>query len=856
MSDEILNSNEHDSPPCLNIEAAPPLEALLGYPELSEADANVFRARHKEHLAACPLCGPQFDIAARRRRKSPAPPIARGSGGTVLGSPRYTWVQWVIAASLVLTCIIFGGAYAREQTEKRKLQNRLSEHERQLEASEKESHARVPIQQAWEILRQPHQDRRQQVQKPIAEAIKRRNALPPDVDRDSMDAEIRSVFAASLAFPTIRIAPDDLSPDLVKLEDSAFLAHLTVILPDATGMAIATKSRPYFWKRGAKPEWMTKLTMEDFVVPGELSPRIDYSPDGKYLAFAPQIGGGLALWDRECTVEKHKLVGADGPGSVVLAVGFHPDSKRLFAVRADGTIPSWKIEDEKITPDQAWPFARKPVSLVAARFSPDNTWLAVADDTGAVTQIASDGTISPTVTLGRKVVALAWSPNNRTIAAALTDGGIRVFEQNATNVVYTVSAFNFALGVRLQFSPDGQFLHAAARGQGGTVYLAQTGEKLAHHSYGGSSFSKDGKWFSGSSTVQVAFVEFVPPSSIRRVAGLSADIAHIAWSKDSRRVVTLDSGFMIRVLDATKSDPFVAQFQVEPNDTLIASMADVALSEDGKQLFYARGGLGKTYAAVFDVESGKELANSRWELPGGFDRAASVASGEFLAVREEAEIVTDAGTKYRTIAHVFRMGKKEPVSERVLRKSEATDISGFTHQFLTSDGRYYAWCGPRHHGPLGTRLVLVIDMRTGETKRTGVDCSGSAPTAILSPDGKRLWFTPLNDKISTMELPNGAATDEVVLPFAIASNLTYVARPRRRSDWMFQLELTRWPIERSWMQISNPDHSVPRGEGSPFSPDGQFLAFGSSSGLFTLVNVRELERKTEEIEKNFRNGRP
>src|SRR5713226_824877 len=65
MPDEILHVSD-ELPRCFDPDTAPTLEQLLAYPQLSAADAQSFRARHRAHISDCPFCGPQFEIAMRR----------------------------------------------------------------------------------------------------------------------------------------------------------------------------------------------------------------------------------------------------------------------------------------------------------------------------------------------------------------------------------------------------------------------------------------------------------------------------------------------------------------------------------------------------------------------------------------------------------------------------------------------------------------------------------------------------------------------------------------------------------------------------------------------------------------------
>ena len=90
-------------------------------------------------------------------------------------------------------------------------------------------------------------------------------------------------------------------------------------------------------------------------------------------------------------------------------------------------------------------------------------------------------------------------------------------------------------------------------------------------------------------------------------------------------------------------------------------------------------------------------------------------------------------------------------------------------------------------------------------------------------------------------------------PFGLttASGWIFVNRARNFAGNVHQLVMARWPGDRPWLNFTNRDLSPARGECHPVSPDGQYILFGSHSGVLTLVDLPALEKNLAEFEKEF-----
>jgi hypothetical protein len=323
----------------------------------------------------------------------------------------------------------------------------------------------------------------------------------------------------------------------------------------------------------------------------------------------------------------------------------------------------------------------------------------------------------------------------------------------------------------------------------------------------------------------------------------------LAWSRNNRHLVSLDSAFRVCVWDR-RAGVRVAAFAGPPGD-LYAENAAVAISDDGGLAAYASGGDTRAEAVLWDVRAGKALG--RWPLPAGFERMVCTGKGRFLLVREEKQVrPQDAGNRaawpVQSVAYELTAGSGLR-KLGVIRASEASDVRRFLSSGLTPDGRLFWWVGPRK--PASARRVEVRAVATGKLlrrlPRPFPATNDSEPSVCLSPDGKQLWVGTLAG-YSLHDLSGGRPPQPSRGPpgrmvpgrWAVVH---WYARGQRPA-----LHLRPWGAERAWLALGNDDLSGP---GPPaFSHDGRSLAWGAVDGTVTVADLDALRRAVRAAEES------
>jgi serine/threonine protein kinase/WD40 repeat protein len=673
-------------------------------------------------------------------------------------------------------------------------------------------------------LADPRQGRRLKAQEMLTKAASLRAGNPSLSNSEQMSLEIRSLYAATLAVPDIQM-PGEMKSGLPAHWSRIWRAALH---PDGEKMVIGTHLGPLPWVRGQKLSPPAQLD------PQKPRPHVTYSPDGKYLAFAP-VAGGLELWDEEAKRCLRKLEPA---GKVrYLAVGFDSEVQTLWACRADGWVGSWSLPDFR--PGQEWPIDKPNApDFTAAAFTQDGTRVAVGDSSGRVLLAGPNG-MSKSFFARDRVDALAWSPDAKLVGVGTRNSLVELWRQDGTRLW---SFPGFAVEVNsVLFHPTQPWLFAGDRLHG-QMWNTITGEQLLSFNDVPLSFSRDGRRLALAS---VAFGDVLVPQAIRQLHGHSAGIHVLVWSRNNRHVVSLDNSFEVRVWNAEQATLVGGPFREKPSG-YFPQNSGVALSDDGKQLAYAAGDQG--YLRIRDVPSG--LKPAQWKMPKGFERLTCKGGNEFLLLREEETAA--ASQKLQTVAYEFAVGR--PLERRLLRPHQGDDQHFYITE-LTPDGRHFLWAGPRE--PYQRTRVEVYDLTKKEPIKVVRQPGAEGSNARLSPDGRYLW---------TSSKPVGETHMPVLLHDLVSGNEQSVAG----FPGFFSPD-GRWELH---MIDSSPQKPIPgvslraRGQTQPwlelmstdlrdtflgvsFSHDGRYLALGSSRGTVTVADLQTLRQEIADFEKSL-----
>jgi WD40 repeat protein len=324
---------------------------------------------------------------------------------------------------------------------------------------------------------------------------------------------------------------------------------------------------------------------------------VAFSPDGRLASAGLQ---GAKIWDVTTGEETHPL---DGHFFQVQGVAFLDDGRRVASVSADKTMKIWDATTGRVV-------------LTLRGHTEDLTGLACSPDGRRLASVSPDGTVKiwdatpvgeaqagqGALTLcghTRWIWGLAFSPDGRHLASASGDETARVWDTRTGRQLALLDHCRPVFSVA--FSPDGKRIasgcpkHAKEEASYLRVWDAATGhEVLPLRSNNGYAFSvafspNNGRWIltgnqGGHVTVWDATTGEVV-GTLGPQGPLNRGVFGLAFSRDGRRLASLNVEGMVTVYDATRWEAKI------PKEHLLTFQAhntrarsSVALSPDGRRL--------------------------------------------------------------------------------------------------------------------------------------------------------------------------------------------------------------------------------------------------------------------------------
>jgi WD40 repeat protein len=691
-----------------------------------------------------------------------------------------------------------------------------------------QTEARALIDQALQQLRIATQGRRTRSQEILRKLAEPLRFIPPGPEREAILLDARSAYCATLgATDLVRNDHDEVSLPYVFHQSWKVALH-----PDGKLLAIGTHRGPIRWIRGQKPRIPPDLD------PALPRPRLEFSPDGKYLAFAP-VEGGVELWDEGVT---NRLASWHSRGTgAILDMGFAGQSIRTITAvgRMDTlTLPEMRAIDSRV-------ISPGPKPLSAAAFSPDDSQLAIADASNRVKLLDASGQDLRDLPPNRvEVTALAWSRDNRLVALATQDGIVQVWDVDDRTTWSRYPAFTKGAD-SLLFHPGAQWLAAGTSSESMVLWNVITGQRMRTQLPGPWGVSRDGRTLALGRAEDVGFCDWIFPEVNKTLSGHLAAGAKIAWSRDNRHLVTLDTNFEVRVWDVIRGIT-IDRFRTPPG-SFSSSNAAVAISDDARLVAYASGGEPVSRALIRDLRQQTTLAE--WELPSAFERM-TYAEGRFLLVREEFPDPRSGSRARQTVLRELAEGK-EPEIVRVVRAPEAGDESGFITSSLTPDGSRYLWVGPR--SPPQIRRAEVREISTGRLIRRVSMPEVQAATerhVALGADGQMLW-------VITSEGARGFSLAE---PESLPEKAPEITAVSPRGDWwILSVDRSSDSPERLLLQPGSggkprfwfaQDDPINTAE-ITFSHDDRYVSWCSQDGMITVADLPALEDEVRAFEQSI-----
>jgi WD40 repeat protein len=412
----------------------------------------------------------------------------------------------------------------------------------------------------------------------------------------------------------------------------------------------------------------------------------------------------------------------------------------------------------------------------------------------------------------------------------------------------------------LTFSPDGTTIASTGRLMI-MLWDVASGELLLTAGGPGSyntslAFSPDGRQLAASglsafgSGEGVAIYEIEEGRGVINLRGLRKPSTWMTFSNDGRLVAALADDWRVGIWDRSNRR-LLHVLEVSPGS--FSDNATLAFSPDGRKIAVSAG----HEASLWDVDTGNQLRT--WTLPVGLtDQLAYQDEKRLLLFRTETES-GDVGpfssqhpSKFPRVCRVRDLFGTEPLKP-------LTEIRDFNwhvfHAALSLDGKYLAIEGLS--GSSG-RLSRVANLYEGATGKK----LGPLPTQLaVKEDGAAFSFDPTGTALNYyykgrddpgtffLRVPSltvAKQIDRFVSSVGPHANRYLVGSlPTADSPGSISLleEGRNSPLARLVLDLRNPWGAV----GKPvFSPDGQYIAWGTMQGV-TVVDLVAVQRRLAEI---------
>ena len=300
------------------------------------------------------------------------------------------------------------------------------------------------------------------------------------------------------------------------------------------------------------------------------------SPDGRLIA-----SGGwdytLRLWDRD-TGRQVRTLQTEG---YVEQISFSPDGQFVACAGRNGVkVQMWNVSTGGRVERYCLPTNH------AVAYSPDGTRIAAGGyhhEPLRVWDVNTGRLLREWPEIRRtRPLAIAWSPDSKTVATARPDGTVILLDVDSGEVVRSFQ--DHTLDVKyVAFSSDGQLLASTSYDTTLRVWHVGSGELLRvfdepGHVFNGVAFSPDGTRVAaaGTSAVRVWNLASGKPEAVR--LGHADVLNTLVFTPDGKRILTASHDGTVKIWDARP---------LEEPPVLVASdcaFASVAVSPDGGEV--------------------------------------------------------------------------------------------------------------------------------------------------------------------------------------------------------------------------------------------------------------------------------
>ncbi|MGW5849765.1 nSTAND1 domain-containing NTPase [Streptomyces sp. NPDC055254] len=563
--------------------------------------------------------------------------------------------------------------------------------------------------------------------------------------------------------------------------------------------------------------------------------------------------GGLAYQQRSGALGQERVARSRALAlqSAALAAG-QPEGSLLLAAQAYRTSATSEALGALLS-TQSQPFVARlaghggPVNAVA--FAPDNGTLATASSDGTVTlRRTADRRTTATLTLPGRVRAVAFSPDGRTLVATSTAGPARLWDTAGHRTAAVLP--DSTVGARaVAFAPDGRTL-AVATPDGSVQLWEAAGEHRAVASLRGHTgqvnalaYARDGRTLvSAGADRTVRLWDPERATSLGVLTGHTDEVLGAAFAPDGLTLATGGIDRTVRLWDVAGRRT-TATLSGHSDD-----VNGVAYTPDGTTVISA-GGDGTT--RLWDVRGGRPAAT----LAGHTDYVLGVA------VDPEGALLATAGFDQSVVLWDLHGAALAP-----------RPFSEIWHAAYSPDGRLLATAGADHTVRLwdvaGRRVLTTFTGHTetvfsvafspdGRTLASAGsdgtlrlwDVAARAPAATLaghagtvfsvafSPDGRTLASAGSDGTVGLWDVPARRPLGSLTGHTDFVNDVAFSPDGRTVASAGDDLTVRLWDLatRRSLAVLSGHTGAV---RGVAFGPDGRTLASSGNDGTVRLWDTR------------------
>jgi WD40 repeat protein len=595
---------------------------------------------------------------------------------------------------------------------------------------------------------------------------------------------------------------------------------------------------------------------------------VQFTPDGTPLQFVAEDRWSLVVWDLASgrAFQRFRLAAAGREpltNETLPALALSPDAS---LAAASFTAPDGKVRLLVWDMQSARVVRASNLKATALAFTPDNRLLAAGEADGTIT-VWRLREPEPLARLRRgrmEIHALdfvrdpvrpdgpADHEDSWLLAAGELGGTVNVWDvRTGLPRIRCTGAPYDILGVA--FSPDGTLVAGAGYGQA-RLWDVSTGQLVLtvtrHHKLQKVVFSRDGSRLAISSVLHfdnpgtVEVWEMEHGRGLRHFRGLSARVSMARFSPDGRWLLGLAENWQAGIWDMA-TGRLRRIFDLPPG--VLGDNAGFALSPDGNRFAFAAG----EHATLWEVTSGKRLAS--WRLPMALqDQIAFPTEQSLLLFRMEtldgkAPPFGTERARHPRVCRVRDLLGLRPVEPLV----ETRDFRGTLFRVLIpDDGRFFVLDG-RLALDRASYATKAFDTRTGaglwshEERRL----TDAGAWCCLDPLGSRLSVSISSDtgEFGPSVLIDTERWQQIATLDAFPNGLSPRAALRVDSQ---QAQHLGWAISRGLPKapflivgIGVPSSSIVY----QFDRTGDLFTWGNADGTVTVCSLVEVQSQLGEL---------